>query len=93
MCMAPIVIYNTFCTGFSSQGRAKLCVLREAITWKSTQLSSSLTLKTDKIQDDTSGCGKPPVDIKTKVWFWPGQARPGQAKTKLLFYSQREATT
>ena len=34
------------------------------------------------IQGDTSGCDEPPVDIKTKVPFWPGQARP---KRKICF--------
>ena len=37
------------------------------------------------VQDDTLGCGEPPVDIKTKVPFWAGQARTDQAKTELLF--------
>ena len=36
------------------------------------------------VQDDTSGCGEPPVDFKTKVPFWPGLSWPGQAKTELL---------
>ena len=30
------------------------------------------------IQSDTSGCGEPPVDIITKVLFWPGQSGPKQ---------------
>ena len=30
------------------------------------------------VQGDTSGCGEPPVDIKTTVPFWPGVAWPGQ---------------
>ena len=33
---------------------------------------------------------KPPVDFKTQVPLWPGQARAGQAKAELLFWSQRE---
>ena len=37
------------------------------------------------MQGDTSGCAKPPVDLKTKVPLWPGQA-----KTELLFWSQWE---
>ena len=36
-------------------------------------------------QCDTSGCDEHPIDLKTKVLFWPGQARTGQAKTELLF--------
>ena len=36
------------------------------------------------VQGDTSRCFKPPVDIKTKVLFWPGQVRVGQALTRLL---------
>ena len=37
------------------------------------------------IQGDHSACAKPPADFKTKVPLWPGQA-----KAKLLFWSQRE---
>ena len=37
------------------------------------------------VQGDTSGCAKPPVDFKTKVPLWPGQASPCQAKMELLF--------
>ena len=37
-----------------------------------------------KIQGDTAGSSKPPVDIKTKVPLWPGQARPGQNVTFVL---------
>ena len=33
----------------------------------------------DTVQGDTSGCATSPVDFKTKVWLWPGQARQGQA--------------
>ena len=36
------------------------------------------------LQGDTSGCFKPPVDIRSKVQFWPGLAWLGQAKTELL---------
>ena len=36
-------------------------------------------------QGDHSTCAKPPVDFKTKVPLWPGQARAGQAKTELLY--------
>ena len=36
------------------------------------------------IQGDPSGSSKLPVDFETKVPLWPGQARPGQAKAKLL---------
>ena len=36
------------------------------------------------LQVDTSGCGEPPVDCKTKV------PPPGQAKTELMFWSQGE---
>ena len=36
------------------------------------------------VQGDTSRCAKPPVDIKTKVPLWPGQARPGQNRTFVL---------
>ena len=42
------------------------------------------------VQGVTSDCAEPPIDIKTKVLFWPGQARTGQAKTELLFWSQHE---
>ena len=45
----------------------------------------SLEKKLDKIQGDTSGWFKPPVDIKSKVPFWPGQVRAGQAKMELVF--------
>ena len=38
-----------------------------------------------QLQGDKSGCAKPPVDCKTKVPLWPGQA-----KTEPLFWSQRE---
>ena len=34
------------------------------------------------LQGDHSTCSKPPVDFKTKVLFWPGQARTGQASPK-----------
>ena len=44
----------------------------------------------DCVQGDTSGCDEPPVDFITKVPFWPGLSWPGQAKTELLFWSQRE---
>ena len=37
------------------------------------------------LQGDTAGSCKPPVDFKTKVLLLPGQARPGEAKTELLF--------
>ena len=39
------------------------------------------------VQDDTSRRPKPPVDFKTKVPLWPGQAKPGQPKMQLLFCS------
>ena len=42
------------------------------------------------VQGDTAGSSKPPIDFKTKVLLWPGQARLGQAKTELLFWCQRE---
>ena len=42
------------------------------------------------LQGDTSRWPKPPVDFKTKVPLWPGQARLGQARTELLFLSQQE---
>ena len=42
------------------------------------------------IQGDHSPCAKPSVDVKIKVPLWPGQVRAGQAKTELLFQSQRE---
>ena len=29
----------------------------------------------DYVQGDTSGCGEPPVDFKTKVLFWPGPCK------------------
>ena len=38
-----------------------------------------------EVKGDTSGCGEPPVDFKTKVLFWPGLSWPGQAKMELLF--------
>ena len=41
------------------------------------------------LQGDTSGCDEPPVDIKTQVLSYPGQARTGQDKTELLFWSQQ----
>ena len=31
---------------------------------------------TSVVQDDTSGWAKPPIDIKTKVPFWPVHVRP-----------------
>ena len=37
------------------------------------------------VQGDTSCCLKPPVDFKTKVPFWSGQARTGQARSKRNF--------
>ena len=46
--------------------------------------------KVIKVQGDTSGWAKPPVEIKTKVLFWPGLAWRGHAKTELLFWFQRE---
>ena len=42
------------------------------------------------VQGDPSLSSKPSVDIKTKVPFWPGQARTGQTKAELLFKSQQE---
>ena len=36
------------------------------------------------VQGDHSACAKPPVDFKTKVPLWPGQARADQAKAELL---------
>ena len=39
----------------------------------------------DIVQGDESCCQKPPVDFKTKLPFWPGQARTGEAKAELLF--------
>ena len=42
------------------------------------------------IQGDHSAFAKPPVDFKTKVPLWPGQARAGQVKVELLFRSQSE---
>ena len=42
---------------------------------------------THKLQGDHSTCSKPPVDFKTKLPFWPGQARP---KRNFFFWSQRE---
>ena len=42
------------------------------------------------LQGDHSTCSKPPVEFKTEVPFWPGQARTGQAEAELLFSSQRE---
>ena len=36
------------------------------------------------LQSDNYTCSKPPVDFKTKVPFWPGQGRTGQAKAELL---------
>ena len=38
-----------------------------------------------KIQGDHSACDKPPVDIKTKLPFWPGLA-----EAELLLCSERE---
>ena len=37
------------------------------------------------VQGDPSPGAKPPVDFKSKVPLWPGQARAGQAKTELYF--------
>ena len=37
------------------------------------------------IQGDPSRCLKSPVDFRTKVPFWPGQVKTGQAKTELMF--------
>ena len=31
----------------------------------------------EDIQGDRAACAKPPVDFKTKVPLWPGEARPG----------------
>ena len=36
----------------------------------------SLSRSRNDVQGDHSTCSKPPVDFKTKVPFWPGQARP-----------------
>ena len=36
------------------------------------------------VQGDHSACAKPPVDFKTKVPLWPGQARPSQSRTFVL---------
>ena len=38
------------------------------------------------IQGDTSDCGEPPVDFKTKVPFWPGKARTVQVRPKWNFF-------
>ena len=46
--------------------------------------------KSRRVQGDTSRWFKPPVDINTKIPFWPDQVMPGQAKTELLFWCQRE---
>ena len=46
------------------------------------------------LQGDTSGCGEPPVDIKTTVPFWPGLSWPGQAKQNFSYdVNGRFATT
>ena len=45
------------------------------------------------VQGDHSACAKPPVDFKTKVTLWPGQARADQAKAELLSWSQPEVYT
>ena len=42
-------------------------------------------ISSNQLQGDTAGSYKPPIDFKTKVPFWPGQA-----KVELLFLSQRE---
>ena len=42
------------------------------------------------LQGDRAACAKPPVDFKTCIPLWPGQARTSQAKTELMFRSQRE---
>ena len=52
------------------------------------KLSAKVFLQS--VQDDPSRCLKPPVDFRPKVPFWPGLSWPGQAKTELLFWSQRE---
>ena len=44
-----------------------------------------LRFSVGSVQGDLSACGESPVDFKTKVPFWPGQARPSQAKAELLF--------
>ena len=46
--------------------------------------------KQHSLQGDKAACANPPVDLKTLVPLWPGQARTSQAKTELLFQSQRE---
>ena len=63
---------------------------QEGRWWLITFCERNQIRKTATEQGDTSGWAKPPVDIKTKVSFWPGLAWPGQAKTKLLFWSQWE---
>ena len=42
------------------------------------------------VQGDRARWFKPPIDMRTKVPFWPGLPWPGQAKTELLFWCQRE---
>ena len=48
--------------------------LTSSLEWSNTQSAPEMSL-----QGDSSRSSKPPVDIKTKVPFWPGLARPCHA--------------
>ena len=57
------------------------------------KIEASLTFQPTNsfhLQGDNSTWSKPSVDFKTRVPFWPGQARTGQTKAELLFQSHRE---
>ena len=41
--------------------------------------------KVDKCSKIDLSQFKPPVEFNTKVMYWPGQVRAGQAKTELMF--------
>ena len=62
----------------------------EAATFLATAqtFSSSVGSFSYHILGDPSLCLKPPVDFKTKVPFWPGLARSGQARPKRNFCSE-----
>ena len=54
-------------------------VFRVGILW-----DKWLLCKLKVIRGDHSARDEPPVDFKTKVSLWPGQARAGEAKAELL---------
>ena len=77
--------------------------IKPSIKWERTSLSRHICtfnlvlhsfnwtyMGTVYLQGDQAAWAKLPVDIKSKVPFWPGLPWPGQAKTELLSWCQRE---